>query len=106
MPDLTSVRPFESEATVIADGSLFAWKGGGITLIAEYSHRQWVLARGWQTGDRLEYIRRWTFADPATLARQVKRLTEEATADRRLAIHLAASALTWAVAVETSPLDA
>jgi len=105
MSDLSRIRPCESEATTIAGGSLFAWKGGGIALLADYSNRTWVLARGWQTGDRFEHIRRWSFAEPATLARQVKRLAEEATADRRLAIQLAASALTWAVAVETSPLD-
>ncbi len=58
--------------------TLFMWRGGGILLLGERSGDRWVLARGWLAGDRLEYVRRWSFADPVSFSGQVRRLVMEA----------------------------
>jgi len=61
--------------------TLFMWRGGGILLLGERNSDRWVLARGWLLGDRLEYVRRWSFAQPVPFSGQVRRLVLEACGD-------------------------
>jgi len=61
--------------------TLFMWQGGGILLLGERNGDRWVLARGWLLGDRLEYVRRWSFAQPIPFSGQVRRLVLEACGD-------------------------
>jgi hypothetical protein len=82
----------------LAAGALFAWSGGGIVLFAERLGERWVLARGWREADRLAHVRRWSFAEPRALAGQVRRLADEATGDRALAVRVAAAAAAWTAA--------
>lgn len=79
-------------------GDLFAWKGGRIVLLGERDRDRWVLARGWQSGDRLSDVRRWSFADSRRFAGQVRRLADEATGDHRLAANAGADARAWCAA--------
>src|SRR4051812_37069725 len=66
---------------IVVGESLFAWRGAGIVLLAERDGANWVLARGWQSGDRLTEVRRWSFADTTRFVGQVRRLVLEATAN-------------------------
>ncbi len=75
---------------------LFAWSGGEIVLFAERSADRWIVARGWRHGDRLEHVRRWSFADPIRFAGQIRRLVREATHDTTEASGAFHDALNWA----------
>lgn len=75
---------------------LFAWGGGGIVLLGERVDARWVLARGWREGDRLDDVRRWSFADRRAFAGQVRRLVRDATGDTACAVATASAALAWA----------
>jgi hypothetical protein len=76
---------------------LFTWSGGDVVLLASREADRLVIARGWRQADRLEHIRRWSFATPPTFAGQIKRLVRDATADSSTASHVAHAALTWAL---------
>jgi hypothetical protein len=74
---------------------LFMWRGSGIVLIGERDNDRWVLARGWLQGDRLEYVRRWSFAQPIPFSGQVRRLVMEASGDFGQARDEGLRALSW-----------
>ena len=78
---------------------LFMWRGFGIVLIGEREGDRWVLARGWLQGDRLEYVRRWSFAQPLGFSGQVRRLVMEASGDPAHAREQGSRALDWAEAI-------
>ena len=80
----------------LADGGLFAWRGGEVVLLAQRSEGRWVVARGWREGDRLAHVRRWSFADPRGLAGQVRRLTLEASGAAAGSARSCGDALAWA----------
>jgi hypothetical protein len=75
------------------------WRGAGIVLIGSREAERWVLARGWLHGDRLEHVRRWTFAKPITFSGQIRRLVMEATSDFSLARDEGMRALAWSEAI-------
>ena len=75
--------------------ALFMWRGSGILLLGEQSDGRWILARSWLQGDRLEYVRRWSFAEPVSFSRQVRRLVTEASGDGSLAREEGLRALAW-----------
>jgi len=75
---------------------LFAWSGGQIVLFAEQTGDRWIVARGWRHGDRLEHIRRWSFADPIRFAGQIRRLVRDAIDDPAEASGAYHDALIWA----------
>jgi hypothetical protein len=75
--------------------SLFMWRGGGIVLFGERENGRWVLARAWLQGDRLEHVRRWSFAEPIPFSGQVRRLVMEAGSDLALARGEGERALAW-----------
>lgn len=75
---------------------LFMWRGAGIVLIGAYEEGRWVLARGWLAGDRLEHVRRWSFAQPIPFSGQVRRLVMEAMDDFAVARDEGFRALGWA----------
>jgi hypothetical protein len=79
-----------------ADGGIFAWRGDEVVLLAEYTSKAFVLARGWAYGDRLVDIRRWSFAEASGLVGQVRRLAREATGNYGIAADAAGAALAWA----------
>ena len=78
--------------------SLFRWRGNGIVLIGTRENSRWILARGWLENDRLQHVRRWSFAEPIPYSRQVRRLIMEATGNVVLARDEALHALAWAEA--------
>ena len=78
---------------------LFLWLGAGIVLFGAYEEGRWVLARGWLAGDRLEHVRRWTFAQPIPFSGQVRRLIMEAQDDFTIAREEGFRALAWAEAL-------
>ena len=78
--------------------SLFKWRGNGIVLIGTREDDRWVLARAWLDGDRLQHVRRWSFAQPIPYSGQVRRLIMEATGNFALARDEALFALAWAEA--------
>ena len=84
-------------ATIPTD-SLFRWRGNGIVLIGTRENGRWILARGWLEDDRLQHVRRWSFAQPIPFSRQVRRLITEATGNVALARDEALHALAWAEA--------
>ena len=77
---------------------LFMWQGAGIVLFGGREDKRWILARAWLQGDRLEHVRRWSFAQPIPFSGQVRRLVMEATTDFALARDEAMRALAWAEA--------
>ena len=79
-------------------GSLFMWRGNGIVLIGTREEGRWVLARAWLEGDRLQHIRRWSFAQPIPYSGQVRRLIMEANGNFALARDEGQRALGWAEA--------
>jgi hypothetical protein len=92
-----SIRDATPESLVATSAPLlFMWRGAGIVLIGEREGDRWVLARGWLHGDRLEYVRRWSFAQPIPFSGQVRRLVMEACADSALARDEGMRALSWA----------
>lgn len=78
---------------------LFLWRGAGIVLIGAYEDGRWVLSRGWLAGDRLEHVRRWSFAQPIPFSGQVRRLVMEALDDFAVARDEGFRALGWAEAL-------
>jgi hypothetical protein len=76
--------------------TLFAWRGSGIVLFGERNDDRWILARGWLNADRLEDVRRWSFAQPVAFSGQVRRLVKEATGDVNHARDEGHRALAWA----------
>lgn len=78
--------------------NLFMWRGNGIVLIGTYGDNRWVLARAWLQGDRLEHVRRWSFAQPLRFSGQVRRLITEANDNATLARDEGLRALAWAEA--------
>lgn len=91
--------PNQSESTIsqTADG-LFGWSGAGIVLLGETCGDRWLIARGWLGSDTLTDVRRWSFDNPRAFAGQIRRLTLDATGDRRAASAAAAAAADWAAA--------
>jgi hypothetical protein len=75
--------------------NLFMWRGSGIVLIGTHEEGRWVLARAWLQGDRLEYVRRWSFAQPIPFSGQVRRLITEANGNAALARDEGLRALAW-----------
>ncbi len=75
---------------------LFTWRGGGIVLIGTHEDGRWVLARGWLRDDCLEYVRRWSFAQPIRFSGQVRRLVTEADGGTAHARDEGLRALAWA----------
>jgi len=96
-----SASPIAS-ATV---ATLFMWRGGGIVLIGEHENGRWVLARAWLHDDRLEDVRRWSFAQPIPFSGQVRRLVMEANGDFVGARDEGFRALAWAEAVASIQAD-
>jgi hypothetical protein len=96
-----------AELTSAEDGGLFAWHGGGVVLLGERvtssGGDRWVLARGWSQADRLEHVRRWSFASPERFAGQVRRLVRDATGDLPMSTALARQALVWAGGLTEEP---
>ena len=79
--------------------TLFMWRGSGIVLLGEPCDGRWVLARAWLQGDRLEYVRRWSFAEPISFSRQVRRLVMDASGNSSLARDEGHRALSWTEAI-------
>ena len=75
--------------------SLYLWRGAEIVLLGERENGRWVLARGWLEGDRLESVRRWSFAESLLFSRQVRRLVMEACGDVTRARREGLRALAW-----------
>ena len=75
---------------------LFLWRGHGIVLLGEREDGRWILARAWLQGDRLEHVRRWSFAQPLLFSRQVRRLIAEAGGAADHARDEGFRALAWA----------
>jgi hypothetical protein len=79
--------------------TLFMWRGSGIVLLGEQCEGRWILARAWLQGDRLEHVRRWSFAEPVLFSRQVRRLVTEASGDSSMAREEGQRALAWTEAI-------
>ncbi|MCC2628203.1 MAG: hypothetical protein K0S14_1853 [Thermomicrobiales bacterium] len=95
-PNVSSIAPHHAATSPIA--TLFTWRGSGIVLIGTRENDRWILARAWLEDDRLEHVRRWSFAQPISYSRQVRRLIMEATGNVVLARDEALQALAWAEA--------
>ena len=93
-----TTKPMALHPATSPAASLFTWRGNGIVLIGTREDGRWVLARAWLEGDRLEHVRRWSFTQPITYSRQVRRLIMEATGNFVLARDEAHRALAWAEA--------
>lgn len=76
--------------------TLYMWRGAGIVLLGEWQDGCLILSRGWHSGDRLEYVRRWTFRQTIPFSGQVRRLIMEATEDFATAREEGLRALAWA----------
>jgi hypothetical protein len=93
-----TINPIAPHPTTSPTASLFRWRGNGIVLIGTHEDDRWILARAWLEGDRLQHVRRWSFAQPIAYSRQVRRLIMEATGNVVLARDEALHALAWAEA--------
>lgn len=82
-----------------ATAMLFMWRGNGIVLLGTVEDGRWVLARSWLRGDRLEHVRRWSFAAPIPFSGQVRRLVQEASDDPARAQAEGLRALAWSEAI-------
>jgi hypothetical protein len=91
-----TIVPIARHAVASPTANLFMWRGNGIVLIGTYEDNRWILARAWLQGDRLEYVRRWSFAQPIRFSRQVRRLITEANDNVALARDEGMRALAWA----------
>jgi hypothetical protein len=91
-PTINSIALHPATAPTV---SLFRWRGNGIVLIGTHEDGRWVLARAWHQGDRLEYVRRWSFAQPIPFSGQVRRLITEANGNVALARDEGLRALAW-----------
>jgi|SRR5215207_8178595 hypothetical protein len=94
-PTVRSIAPHHAASSI---ATLFTWRGSGIVLIGTRENDRWILARAWLEDDRLEHVRRWSFAQPIPYSRQVRRLIMEATGNVVLARDEALHALAWAEA--------
>ena len=95
-PTVRSIALHQAATSPIA--ALFTWRGSGIVLIGPREDDRWVLARAWLEDDRLQHVRRWSFTQPISYSRQVRRLIMEATGNVVLARDEALHALAWAEA--------
>jgi len=93
-----TINPMALHPATHPTASLFRWRGNGIVLIGVREESRWILARAWLEGDRLQHVRRWSFAQPISYSRQVRRLIVEATGNVVLARDEALRALDWAEA--------
>lgn len=91
--------PITSPMTEAPAAALFLWRGAGIVLFGEREDGRWVLARAWLEGDRLEHVRRWSFAQPIPFSGQVRRLVMDASRDFALAREEGLRALAWTESV-------
>ncbi len=92
-PTVGSIALYKATSST---ASLFRWRGNGIVLIGTRENDRWILARAWLEDDRLQHVRRWSFAQPILYSRQVRRLIMEATSNAVLARDEALHALAWA----------
>jgi hypothetical protein len=92
----STIKSMASGPISNATQSLFMWRGGGIVLFGEREGGSWILARAWLAGDRLEHVRRWSFAQPIPFSGQVRRLVMEANGDFDHARDEGRRALSWA----------
>jgi hypothetical protein len=92
------INPIALHPRANQTASLFRWRGNGIVLIGTREDDRWVLARAWLEDDRLQHVRRWSFTQPISYSRQVRRLIMEATGNVVLARDEALHALAWAEA--------
>jgi hypothetical protein len=92
------INPIALQPPATPTASLFRWRGNGIVLIGTREDDRWVLARAWLEDDRLQHVRRWSFTQPISYSRQVRRLIMEATGNVVLARDEAVHALAWAEA--------
>ena len=90
-----SIDPIALHPGANRSGSLFMWRGNGIVLMGTHDAGRWILARAWLQGDRLEYVRRWSFAQPIPFSGQVRRLITEASGNVALARDEGLRALAW-----------
>jgi hypothetical protein len=95
-PTITSITP---HGVASPAAQLFMWRGNGIVLIGTHEDGRWVLARAWLEGDRLEHVRRWSFAQPIPFSGQVRRLIVDANGDVAHARDEGLRALAWTEAV-------
>jgi hypothetical protein len=93
-----TISPIVLHGVARPTAHLFMWRGNGIVLIGTHDEGRWVLARAWLQGDRLEYVRRWSFAQPIPFSGQVRRLITEASGNLALARDEGLRALAWAEA--------
>ena len=93
-----TITPIALRGIASPTANLFMWRGNGIVLIGIHDDNRWVLARAWLQGDRLEHVRRWSFAQPITFSGQVRRLITEANGNVALARDEGLRALAWAEA--------
>ena len=93
-----AISPIAPHGVASPTANLFMWRGNGIVLIGSRDDDRWVLARAWLQGDRLEYVRRWSFTQPIPYSGQVRRLIMEANGNYALARDEARRALAWAEA--------
>ena len=91
-------NPIAPQVPVEPTAGIFTWRGGGIVLIGTQEEGRWVLARGWLHGDRLQHIRRWSFAEPIPFSHQVRRLVTDANGGAADAREARLRALEWAEA--------
>lgn len=90
-----TITPIALPGVASPASDLFMWRGNGIVLIGAHDDGRWVLARAWLEGDRLEHVRRWSFAQPIPFSRQVRRLIAEANGNLALAQGEGLRALAW-----------
>jgi hypothetical protein len=89
------IIPIARHSVASPTANLFMWRGNGIVLIGTHDDGRWILARAWLQGDRLEYVRRWSFAQPIPFSGQVRRLITEASGNVALARDEGLRALAW-----------
>ena len=90
-----TITPIARHGVTSSASNLFMWRGNGIVLIGTHDDDRWVLARAWLEGDRLEHVRRWSFAQPIPFSGQVRRLITEANGNVALARDEGLRALAW-----------
>ena len=93
-----NINPIALHPDTSPTADLFRWRGNGIVLIGTRENDRWILARAWLEDDRLQHVRRWSFAQPILYSRQVRRLIMEATGNVLLARDEALHALARAEA--------
>ena len=91
-PTISHIAP---DGVASPTAHLFMWRGNGIVLMGTLDAGRWILARAWLQGDRLEYVRRWSFAQPIPFSGQVRRLITEASGNVALARDEGLRALAW-----------